>query len=60
MQVLIDMLKLEPLKSEPLKPEPAGRDGLQAALRRLMADSRFAGNLSVSLDVEGEGNAVHI
>ena len=55
MQVLIDMLKLEPLKSEPLKPEPAGRDGLQAALRRLMADSRYAGNLSVSLDVEGEG-----
>ncbi len=44
MQVLIDELK----------PEPAGREGLAAALHRLLVDSRFAGALSVSIETEGD------
>lgn len=45
MQVLIDRLK----------PEPAEQDELLVTLRRLLADSRFVGNLSASIEVEGEG-----
>jgi signal transduction histidine kinase len=45
MQVLINQLK----------PEPGGQEGLLAALRRLLTDSRFTGSLSVSIEVEGEG-----
>jgi len=48
MQVLINQLK----------PEAGGQEGLPAALRQLLADSRFTshsdGGLSVSLEVEGQ------
>jgi len=38
-----------------LKPDQGAREGLEAALRRYLADSRFAEKLSVSLEVEGGG-----
>ena len=38
-----------------LKPDLGARGGLEAALRRYLADSRFAESLSVSLEVEGDG-----
>jgi signal transduction histidine kinase len=44
MQLLIDELK----------PGPGGRQDLPAALRQLLADSRFRDNLSVSIEVQGE------
>jgi signal transduction histidine kinase len=36
-----------------LKPEPAGQEGLPEALHRLLADSRFRGRLSVTVEVTG-------
>ena len=44
MQLLIDELK----------PHPTGQGGLAKALRRHLEDSRFAGSLSVSFEVEGD------
>lgn len=44
MQLLIDELK----------PRPGVSQGLPAALRQLLADSRFRDNLSVSIEVQGE------
>jgi signal transduction histidine kinase len=46
MQLLIDELK----------PGPGGPQGLPAALRQLLADSHFRDNLSVSMEVQGEGS----
>jgi signal transduction histidine kinase len=43
MQMLIDELK----------PYPPGREGLPDSLRLLLADSRFSGSLSASLEVQG-------
>ena len=44
MQLLIDELK----------PGPAGRQGLMATLRQLLADNRFSDSLSVSFEMQGE------
>jgi signal transduction histidine kinase len=39
---------------EELKPEASAQTGLSAALRRLAADSRFAGALSVAVESQGD------
>jgi len=38
-----------------LRPEPGAQGGLESALRKLIADRHFLQDLSVSLEVEGEG-----
>ena len=48
------MAEMQVLINE-LRPEPAAKLGLEAMLRDYLADSRFAGSLSVSLDAEGDG-----
>jgi signal transduction histidine kinase len=48
------MAEMQVLIAE-LKPEPGAGTGLEATLRGYIHDSRFTGNLSISLVAEGEG-----
>ena len=48
------MAEMQVLINE-LKPEPGAKAGLETMLRDYLNDSRFRGNLAISLEVEGNG-----